>query len=59
MVEGRRREAWDHTALLAAVMHNVHCLRRDQCRRIEDFHPWRRPEPLKISVAELARLVGV
>lgn len=40
MVEGRRRDAWNHTANLLAKIHNVNCVDEDSLTLPIDFHPY-------------------
>ena len=47
MVDGRREEAWSHTAALMSLQANIH---RDRKKRNSpfspaDFHPYLKPEP--------------
>jgi hypothetical protein len=42
MLDGRRREAWDHTSFLLAKIHNVNCLKRSSMVTPNACHPYRR-----------------
>lgn len=57
MVDWKRREEWDQTALLAAKIHNAFASSRSQCRGIEAFHPYRKKiladPPLAADTGEL------
>jgi hypothetical protein len=55
MVNGRRNEEWDQTALLAAKIHNAFASKKSQCRGVDDFHPYRRK---KRSEPPMARDTG-
>lgn len=55
MATARRRDAWDHTANLLAMLYNAH---RDPNKGSSlspaDFHPLRpRPEPMKLPLSVL------
>ena len=40
MYQGKRKELWDHTALLAAKIHNAFCMEKSKLKGVEDFHPY-------------------
>lgn len=63
MLHGQRKESWDHTANVLAMLHNVNCM--DASSRITplDAHPYRRKAQsedtaIKISVDDLAGIYG-
>ena len=57
MAEGRRRELWDHTASLLALLYNVNRdPRRSRAMRPEDFHPLRRPSKTETVKADVTAL---
>jgi len=59
MVDGKRMEEWDQTALLAAKIHNAFC-GKGQSRGPDAFHPYRKKKnvdpPLAANTGEL--LIG-
>lgn len=59
MAEGRRRDAWDHTACLLTLLHNLHCTQARQRRSVEDFHPFHGGggPAVRMTVAEYARIL--
>jgi hypothetical protein len=66
MVEGRGREAWQHTAALLCKLHNVNCAKKsDMVRDPSIFNPYaqrdraRKPRRQKLTVASLAAAFGV
>jgi hypothetical protein len=40
MAEGKNQRLWNHTALLAAKIHNAFCMKKSDLRNFEDFHPY-------------------
>ncbi len=66
MVEAGRREAWNHTASLMALMANCHRGPKQKPFNAQDFHPMTpkqgssRGTPIKyLSIADLAGSMGV
>jgi len=62
MAEGRRREAWNHTSQLLAMIYNMHRDPKAKALEPAEFHPYteRRPVP-QASLAEFrlfARAIG-
>ncbi len=51
MAEGRRREAWDHTAAVMSLLANIHRdPRKGKAFKPEDFHPLvDRSRPRKVT----------
>jgi hypothetical protein len=65
MATGKRREAWDHTASLIAMLCNLHAPRPRSHREAwqpRDFHPlYEEPQTpqLRIGLKELASAFGI
>lgn len=64
MIDGRRRDAWDHTAQLLCLLVNLNRGKNDPARKPAEFHPYHRRKKSKtaapaqkISVAALAALM--
>jgi hypothetical protein len=51
MVDGKRKEEWDQTALLAAKIHNAFVSKRSDCRGIDAFHPYRKKIAVETPMA--------
>jgi len=52
MAEGRRREAWDHTAHLLAMIRNVNRGPSTPAAKPDDFHPLRQRQAAVKPVAK-------
>jgi len=61
MVEGRKREAWNHTAQLLAMVYNAHRDSKRRAMRPAEFHPMaeRPPETPKIKDLSILKQVFV
>jgi len=65
MADGRRREAWNRTAHVLAMIHNVHCTKAESMKEPIDLNPLesrQRAVPVQMATPEqfraFARAVG-
>ncbi|HBJ37799.1 MAG TPA: hypothetical protein DDZ51_24190 [Planctomycetaceae bacterium] len=47
---------WDHTSLLATLLYNTHRGPKSKAATQEDFHPYRKRRPKKMTVEHLHSL---
>jgi len=54
MAEGRRLDAWDHTAHLLAMLYNAFRGHRQRALEPADFHPLRKKPAPTVTLKQLA-----
>ncbi len=56
MAHAHATEAWDHTAAMLSLTFNVNRGSKSKAAKVEDFHPYRKRRPKRMTVAELHSL---
>ena len=61
MADGKRKDAWYHTAAIIAKVHNVNCSKKSELKKPTAFHPYMQQKASKvtgkISVAQFTDFV--
>ncbi len=52
MYEAHQEAVWDHTALVASMIHNVNCTKANQQRSPLHWHPFRKEERVELGPKE-------
>ncbi len=53
---GAAIEAWNHTAIVLAMLHNCNRPENVPVAKVEDYHPYLRPEPVPVIKGDIKAL---